>query len=30
MEPGWAAVALIIVFMGIFAFLNIIEKGSID
>lgn len=30
MGPGWMAVTLIVVFVIVFALLNIIEKGSVD
>lgn len=30
MNPGWMAVTLIVVFVIVFALLNIIEKGSAD
>lgn len=30
MGPGWMAVALIVVFVIVFALLNLFEKGSVD
>jgi len=30
MNPGWAAVTFILVFVVAFALLNLVEKGSLD
>jgi len=30
MGPGWMAVIAIVVFVAVFALLNVLEKGSID
>ncbi len=30
MGPGWMSVAVIVVFVVVFALLNIVEKGRID
>ena len=30
MEPGWIGIIAIGCFIGVFAILNIVEKGSID
>lgn len=30
MGPGWASVVVIAVFLGVFALLNLLEKGQVD
>lgn len=30
MNPGWMAVSAIVVFVLVFAILNLLEKGSLD